>query len=335
MVRNKIVREQAMDAIRGLFFYRYILKALHIQYQFPECRLIYVPFWKLRAYVTGRVDGYVDEGGEVPDMVPATRHVFKTTTWTGIASSEGNTHVRYLRNMAYEEEPYDASLRPSLRVTLSADDAVIKGSKAMEKSAIRQLKNEGLYSAKLRRVNIYPLEVTLVFYPVWIVKYSISRLTLQAAVDGVTGEMLAGGKTDDYLKRFAVACIVACIFAIVLGITFMVNYLVGYLLLIIITGPGYRMIADSLAFIRYGSSITDGKIEELYKRPRKIKCKDNRLAFIFLVIGYIILVFSIVGLAAATVTFYILVMDGLALYLSSSLFVCDMRERISNLRDDL
>lgn len=199
IARAKTTQEQAISAIRGLLCYKYILSASGILYDFPECRLAYVPFWKFKAFVTGRVDGYVDEGGEVAYMVPASRPLFKTYTWTRLAGDGGNTGVRYLRNLEYEEEPYDASFGPALRVTVSQDEAVARGSKRMKKLAVRLLKDEGLYGAKISKINVRPLEVALVYYPLWIVRYSCWRFVFKATVDGVTGELLAGRRIDDLL----------------------------------------------------------------------------------------------------------------------------------------
>jgi len=104
VLKGRVDEKQAADAVRDfLWCGKLIASVFKSQCKVTGCNLIYLPFWKIRAYVSGHVDGYVDEGEEVAYMVPARRYFSETLTWTGIATKASHTGVRFLRNTTGED----------------------------------------------------------------------------------------------------------------------------------------------------------------------------------------------------------------------------------------
>jgi hypothetical protein len=171
---------------------------LKIKGQIIECQLNYVPYWKVSANADGYVDGEVDEGDEGTLMVRYKKVFNGKMMWTKIASDEGNTGIDYLKNPDEEALPDDGSLNPLLAVAVSKREALDNCYTNIEKVIVDSMHMQNVIS---KQVNVMPVNVDLIYYPLWMVKYTYAEPTYWATVDGVTSAILAGLAPGDPLLR--------------------------------------------------------------------------------------------------------------------------------------
>jgi hypothetical protein len=185
MAKVNVTHEQAIRSLRNWWSGLFMAYDLNRQALITECQLIYVPFWKLRAKVTGRVVGYAYA---IEEDIELDVKIDQTYLWTGIACDIREFGVDYLRNPEIVTEPYDPHLGSIADLTIPMKNAMADGRSWIEYAA---LKNVDVPNINFKRINVQPLEVLLIFYPLWTIKYSYYKQKYRATVDGVTGEILA------------------------------------------------------------------------------------------------------------------------------------------------
>ncbi|MGA9139869.1 MAG: hypothetical protein WBZ29_06570 [Methanocella sp.] len=293
MFRSTVTRDQAVVAVRKWWQGRLKARDLPEQGLITECRMEHVPFWKLLAEATGRVDGFEYVSDEGTAKINMSRDIDLCFSWTGIACDSGDVGLLFLRNATGE---YDAG-RPSRApgITISKDKAVLDGIEAIGNEVIKE-KFTKIPNVTDKKISIKPIEVFCVYYPFWIVKYSYHRHSYSATVDGVTCDLRAGRAPGNIRLRFgaAAAGIAMCTCAVLFGIWTTLNLSVatGACLLIVTAIGSQALLREAFSFLVLGSRITCGDFNGGY-RPfnisRRGRCKAARAAgwagFSFLLLG--------------------------------------------------
>lgn len=272
MFKNVVTWEQAIEGVRNWWTNWRMARELMTQAQITEVRLYYVPFWRLRVYVQGRVDGTIDESGE--SYVLVKRKVIQLegdVTWTKVATRTGEFDITYLRSGGEGavacSEPPDSSMP----VVMQQKDALSLGLGIIEASTACEA---GLDKIISKDVSVVPVDISLVFYPLWRVKYTLFGQEYPVTVSGVTCNILEGrAPGDKRLKELShIAGIVSGISTLALVIrTFAFQNEACCPVLII----GSILIAVSLSafhYHRYGSEIRrendiDTYGPSLYRNP--------------------------------------------------------------------
>jgi len=123
------------------------------------------------------------------------RMVLREYTWTSISCDAGDLGISRLENTEGVASPLNGNI-PTLEVTTSPDDA--------RKSGIEQVYEWAVQSARVphvtfRKIHVVSKQLTLVYYPIWVARYSYRERGYFATVDGVTGRVLAGRAPGDPL----------------------------------------------------------------------------------------------------------------------------------------
>jgi len=200
--KNKMLQDGVMN--QTLSWWRRGWKARDLPKigKVTETYPIYLPFWKANTRVAGWICGYeerrhTDQKGNVRvERIPKEVMVLNDYVHSEIACDPGDLGIKTLRNMIGETSFADFEMIPTFEATTSKDDAVARA------------KNEALSKAKssarvphvtFERLHVFPRSLTMLYYPVWVVRYSYHDRMYMDTVDGVTGQVLSGRAPGDPL----------------------------------------------------------------------------------------------------------------------------------------
>ena len=163
---------------------------------------IYLPFWRATTRVAGWICGYeirrhTDSKGRVHEQkVPKEVMILNDYRFSEIAADPGDLGIRSLKNFSGETSFADFDMIPTFEATTSRDDAV---SHARAEALSRARSSARIPRVTMERLHILPRRLSMVYYPVWVVRYDYRDRTYLTTVDGVTGHMLSGRAPGDPL----------------------------------------------------------------------------------------------------------------------------------------
>jgi hypothetical protein len=202
--RNKITRTQAIEAVqrwwRGGFKARDLKTRGVVAESFP----IYVPFWRFKARAAGWVCGYRTEthsdgkGHTHTKRVPLEKMILRDFDWSHVACDPGDIGIEHLRNFEGEAVLVDEGSIPTFEVTTSHSDAQAMGSQQVMSEAVSYT---GVPTVTFQDIHVFPKDLSIIYYPIWVIRYTYSERIYFATVDGVTGMILSGRAPGDNLWR--------------------------------------------------------------------------------------------------------------------------------------
>ena len=179
---------QRMDA-----FFRGIDRApdLRRRAEIRDIFLVFLPYWRVRAIVAGWIFGRVKKDKD--STKPIEVQVFEEMHWTDAATDVSEFGVHQVSVSHRNLVPFDnQQLHAAGMVfepTESRDDALSE--------ADAFFAHEGKYKRVLKQIlfdkfHFLRRQQSLIYYPLWIVRYSYKERSYQAVADGVSGEILYG-----------------------------------------------------------------------------------------------------------------------------------------------
>ncbi|MBP2145390.1 uncharacterized membrane protein (UPF0136 family) [Methanofollis sp. W23] len=304
---RRTTRSQALDAVRAWWGGRLMAGDLRDQAEVIECRLKYVPFWRLTARVKGRVEGYRMEYDEyLREKIPMKTTFDRDFVWTGAACDTSALGIFYLRNLFGETVPSGLFTG---QVTVSQDEGIAEGKRALKYGAQRY---SGIPHVTGHRIFLWHPEIALLIYPFWTVRYLYAGRPYFAAVDGVTGTLVAGRAPGNLFWRI-VAFVTATgvsVLAVAAWVVFLERSIfrdggpvsdsdLGLLILLLpmVMLCGWGLVLDAFAFSRHGAEITAGDLYGGYRRHPETPPPEQTtltagvvLGFLFMILG--VLLFS-------------------------------------------
>jgi len=175
-----------------------------------ECRLVYVPFWRLHGKLIGWIAGEKNRKNIVEETITGpngatikrytigtkreefSRFVFKDVDWSAPASYI--PHLR-LHGVSFKASVMNWNiLEHSMKARWSFALPTVSEEKARE-DAFKYL--TGLMAppgtnVKYQRFKMFDNDLSLYFYPIYFVRYSYRDMIFTISVDGVSGKVIAG-----------------------------------------------------------------------------------------------------------------------------------------------
>ncbi|MBE0518644.1 MAG: hypothetical protein IH630_05395 [Thermoplasmata archaeon] len=261
---NRVAKETAMKATQTWWTRGFKARDLKHTGQVTEIYPIYLPFWRALTRVAGWVCGYeerrhTDQKGNVRvEKIPKEVMVLQDYTLSEIACDPGDLGIRTLKNFSGETGFADFDMIPTFEATTSRDDAVVRA------------KNDALARAKagvrvphvtFQKLHVIPKRLSMVYYPVWVVRYNYRNRMYMSTVDGVTGQMMSGRAPGDPLFQSLAVTAGTSLGGIIaaLGIIFSgesVEIAAGGLVV------GIGLLYVTYRFFRHGSEIVEGEFKE-------------------------------------------------------------------------
>jgi hypothetical protein len=205
----EVPREQVLDKVR--VWLRKFDKARDLKRTaaFTEVFPVYVPFWR----VTGRVIGWVlgdvkKASGKNTHYVPAERKVFKDFEYTCPACDIGDFGVRWIDLSGDQVLPFDLEAVQKCGMTF---EVLTTGGEVVD-LCDQKFAEWGRDSAGVSRVTFSKLHTigrrcSIVFYPLWVIRYEYENRTYQITADAESGNLLFGRAPGN--NAYRVVCLLA------------------------------------------------------------------------------------------------------------------------------
>ncbi len=169
-----------------------------------DISLVYLPFWRVSYQVIGAIKGnrvYRDENNR-ERRVPVERAVSRTYSWEEIAIDPHEFGVQYIPFLPTQLKPFSAEemrregmvFEPMGTETHARGKAklVFRGY-ILDEMDIDEITYEKLFYLKE--------DISLVYYPLWIVRYLYKERAYQVVIDGVENKILYGRAPGNNFSR--------------------------------------------------------------------------------------------------------------------------------------
>lgn len=218
---RKVDAGGAVEAARGWFGGIQMARDLRKVAAFDTPFLVYLPFWRVAGKVVGWVLGNevkretVRRGNRTEThirKVPVERSVMRSYVWTDAACDVSEFGVESIDMPVPEFSLYD-------RESLQRDGMVFEPTEASTE-AINQAKSKmaewgrgsvHVDEVTFEKLNVVDLRTSIVYYPLWVLRYGYKGRTYQALTDGATNKVLYGRAPGSTL--FRVLSLVGTMFA--------------------------------------------------------------------------------------------------------------------------
>jgi hypothetical protein len=278
MLKNKLDKAKAEDVARGWMTGGLKARDLRVKAQITECYPIYIPFWKLHGRAAGWVCGYREEQHDKhTDRIPMERIVLKEFDWNGAACDIGDIGIEHLSNLDGEAMLHDEGSIPTFEVTTSPTDAAALGANGIRKGAVN---SAGVEHETYINMHVFPKDLVLLYYPVWILRYQYMGRMYFVTIDGITSKVLSGRAPGDSLMRSVAMAAGMFVggFGSALGLRFLLmangdNAAFGLIIVAVCLG----IAALTFAFFRHGSEVTTGSLQggfnfgNIFKKDNSVK----------------------------------------------------------------
>ncbi len=268
---NRVAKEAAMKATQTWWTRGFKARDLKHTGQVTEIYPIYLPFWRALTRVAGWVCGYeerrhTDQKGNVRvERIPKEVMVLQDYTFSEIACDPGDLGIRTLKNFSGATGFADFDMIPTFEATTSRDDAVVRAKSdalARAKASVR------VPHVTFQKLHVLPKRLSMVYYPVWVVRYNYRNRMYMSTVDGVTGQTMSGRAPGDPLFQSLAVTAGTSLGGIIaaLGIIFSgesAELALGGLAI------GVGLLYVTYRFFRHGSEIVEGEFKE-----KKASSKD-------------------------------------------------------------
>ena len=270
-VVNQLERAEALEAVTGFFSGMNKARNLKREAQIGEFFLVYLPYWRVKAFVAGWLFGRVKSGDD--STKPIEVEVMEEMHWNDAAADVSEFGVHHIKISQQALEPYDAE---QLHAEGMVFEPVESRSEALEEAKLhfihRGRSKRSLKQKYFEKFHILGQRLSLVYYPLWVARYRYRNRSYQVVVDGVGGKVLYGKAPGNIFFRAAmlVGGMAAGTFVLVNG-TLITGLAVsssddgdGLAILLLPIAIGIGLIAAGYRKFRYGE-----EVEQLQKSARK------------------------------------------------------------------
>lgn len=201
-ITNQIPREKAMQSVNG--FFKGMNKAFDLkkEAQIRELFLVYLPYWRVHAFVAGWIFGRVKSGKD--STKPVEVEVMEEMEWNDAATDVSEFGVHRVAIGTSDLEPYNAE---ELHAEGMVFEPVESPSEALEEArshfVYKGHRKKTLKQVFFDKFHILRKKFSLVYYPLWVGRYEYRNRSYQVVVDGVKGDVLYGKAPGNTFYRAA------------------------------------------------------------------------------------------------------------------------------------
>jgi DNA-directed RNA polymerase subunit RPC12/RpoP len=193
-VERRIERDRAVQSVRG--FWTGLNRAFDLsrQAQITEVFLAYLPYWRAQGQMAGWIFGEKTVGsGRSQRQEPREVQVMEDVDWTGAAGDVAEFGVESIALAGTQFATYDPDILHHegmvFEPTGSETDASEGAQQTWEKRAHDKSGLDHIGQAMLRFLR---RTLALVYYPLWVARYTYRNRAYQVVVDGYSGRVLYG-----------------------------------------------------------------------------------------------------------------------------------------------
>ena len=201
-VARKIDRARAEEGVRGFLSGMRKARDLGRAAKIEELLLISLPFWRVEATVAGWLFGRVrkDKDSTKPDE----HLVFESMHWNDAAVDVTEFGVHRVLVAREDLLPLDSqALHAEAMVFEPSESRTEALEEARDHFVYRSRNAAGQTSTSYENIQLLRPDFALVYYPVWLARYSYRNRVYQVVVDGVSGKVMYGKAPGNILYRAA------------------------------------------------------------------------------------------------------------------------------------
>ncbi|MCC7362184.1 MAG: hypothetical protein IT317_22055 [Anaerolineales bacterium] len=202
-VARRVNRDQALHAVRG--FWGGLNRAMDLKQraEITETFLVYLPYWRAQALMAGWLFGQKKvKSGDSTRWDPREVQVMQAVDWTGAAGDVAEFGVNRIGLEGKQFAAYDPEgLHNEAMVfepTGSQTDATDSAGQEWDKSARGR---GGLDRISQLILRFLRRTLALVYYPLWVARYTYRQRAYQVVVDGFSGQVLYGKAPGNIFYR--------------------------------------------------------------------------------------------------------------------------------------
>ena len=272
-VARRVERDIAAGAVRG--FWQGLNRAMDLprRAEITELFLVYLPYWRAQALLAGWVFGQKRiRSGKSTRYEPREVKLMETKDWTGAAGDVAEFGVDSVALDGVEFAVYDSDALHVEGMVFEPTGSETVAREAAEETWRKQASERaGLTNIGQMVLHYLRHTLALVYYPLWVARYTYRQRAYQVVVDGFSGRVLYGKAPGNVIYRALML-----VAGTALGSFILINGLVlaglviansdsddsgGLLLLPLIAGSA--LIAGGYRLFRWG--------EEIEHRARKAR----------------------------------------------------------------
>jgi hypothetical protein len=271
-VKSKILQDDAKASVKNWFGKFDKDRKLKAEAQFTEIFLVHIPFWRSLGQVCGWIFGnkvyhetHTDNKGNVRTTTrkePVERMVLRDYVWNKAACDVSEFGVEEVDNSGISGnlEPFDLSIVEKqgmvFEPTFSRTDANLESDKWMLEQAKRSADVDEVLFQKLHSIG---RKLSVVYYPLWIIRYKFKERNYQVVVDGISNKLLYGRAPGSTLFRVSMF-----IGSLMIGNLLLTTSLKYYSngsgdFIIVVALIGIALIIFGFMKFRYGGEVIEGK----------------------------------------------------------------------------
>lgn len=199
-VARQIDRAAAQQAVRGFLSGMRKARDLQRAASIDELILVYLPFWRVEATVAGWLFGRVRKDKD--ETKPDEHAVFESMHWNDAAVDVTEFGVHRIVVSRDELHPFDNQ-------AVHAEAMVFEPSESRT-DALDEARAHFVYRSRLaagqtrthyENIQLLRPDFGLVYFPVWLARYSYRRRVYQVVVDAVSGKVMYGKAPGNILYR--------------------------------------------------------------------------------------------------------------------------------------
>jgi hypothetical protein len=264
--RQKMLRDVAMSSSQAWWKKGLKARDLKTTGKITEVYPIYLPFWKATTRIAGWICGYEErrrtdsKGNTTVERIPKEAMVLQDYVFSEIACDPGDLGIRTMKNFVGETGFTDFEMIPTFEATTSKDDVVVK---AKNDAMARARSSAHVPHVTFERLHLFPKALTMIYYPIWVVRYNYRDRMYMDTVDSVTGQVLSGRAPGDPMFQ-SLAVTAGSFFG---GLAAVAGILVGnsmsdYRVSAVGIVVGCVILFLAYRFFRHGSEIVQGEFKE-------------------------------------------------------------------------
>jgi len=262
-VARRIDRAGAETGVRGFLSGLRKARDLSRAAKIDELILVYLPFWRVEATVAGWLFGRVrqDKDSTKPDE----HYVFESMHWNDAAVDVTEFGVHRIVVSRVDLLPFDSqALHAEAMVFEPSESRTAALGEARDHFLYRSRTAAGQTRTSYENVQLLRPDFALVYFPVWLARYSYRNRVYQVVIDGVSGKVMYGKAPGNILYRAA-----ALVTGLAVGNLVLVNGTVlaalaasgsdddGLAILLLPIAIGVGLILYGYRQFRYGEEVED------------------------------------------------------------------------------
>jgi hypothetical protein len=271
-VKSKVPQDEAKAVVKNWFGKFDKDRKLKVEAQFTEIFLVHLPFWRSIGQVCGWIFGnkihhetHTNNKGNTRTTTrkePVERMVMRDYVWNKAACDVSEFGVEEVDNSGISGnlEPFDLFAVEKqgmvFEPTFSRTDANLESEKWMLDQAKRSAEVDEVMFQKLHCIG---KKLSVVYYPLWIIRYRFKERNYQVVVDGLSNKLLYGRAPGSTL--FRVSMFVGSLMIGNLLLTSSLRYYSGDSgdIIIVVALVGIALIIFGFMKFRYGGEVIEGK----------------------------------------------------------------------------